>query len=135
MNRNWIITPALAVAGLALVTMGAGVAHAAPGDGGCLSPLVSAGTITQAQADQVRAASKALKDSGVDGREAKAQAISGLVANGTLTQSQADAIAAARGKDGQAREPRGTRTGMAPAASGQQPTQPRVSSGTSGYAQ
>lgn len=96
MNRKWITAPAIAAAGIALVLMGAGAAHAAPGEGGCLRPLVEAGTITQEQADEVHAAKKALKDAGATGRDAHAQALAGLVANGTLTQAQADTIESSR---------------------------------------
>lgn len=116
MNRKWITAPAIAAAGLALVVMGAGTAQAAPGEGGCLRPLVEAGTITQEQADEVHAAKKALKDSGVSGRDAHAQALASLVANGTLTQTQVDSIESSR-RAGNAK-PAGTKAAKPGTASG-----------------
>jgi len=89
-------------AGLVLATLagtavmmisGASAASAAPGDGGALRPLVSAGTITSAQAkavhDQLRADCESAKAS------ARSTALSTLVSEGTITQAQADSVAAA----------------------------------------
>ena len=97
MRRKWIARSAIAAASVALVVSTAGVANAAPGQGGgCLRPLIESGVITQEQAYELREAADALKASGVQDREARAQALVDLVANGTLTQGQADAISAAR---------------------------------------
>lgn len=109
MNRKWITGTTVAAASLALLALSTGVAQAAPGQGGCLRPLVEAGTITQAQADEVHAAKQAMKESGLTGREAHDEALAALVANGTLTQAQADAVASSRRQTGQGREARGQR--------------------------
>lgn len=101
MNRKWITRSVVAAASVALFASLAGTAQAAPGQGGgCLRPLVEAGTITQEQAYELREATDALKASGVQDRQAHQQALADLVANGTLTQSQADAIVAARPRRG-----------------------------------
>ena len=101
MNRKWITRSVVAAASVALFASLAGTAQAAPGQGGgCLRPLVEAGTITQEQAYELREATDALKASGVQDRQAHDQALVDLVANGTLSQSQADAIVAARPRRG-----------------------------------
>jgi competence protein ComGC len=89
-------------AGLVLATLagtavmmvsGASVASAAPGDGGALRPLVSAGTITSTQAkavhDQLKADCEAAKAA------SRTTALRTLVSEGTITQAQADAVSAA----------------------------------------
>lgn len=136
MNKIAKFSSAIAAAGLVLITMSTGTANAAPGQGGCLRPLVEAGTITQVQADEVHAAKESLKESGIAGREAHDQALAGLVANGTLTQSQADAIAASRRPVGEARQPRGPRTGAVSPTSSQPTASARTTSTMpNGYAQ
>ena len=95
-------------AGLVLATLagtavmmvsGASVASAAPGDGGALRPLVSAGTITSTQAKAVHDQMKADREAAKPEREAakaasRATALRTLVSEGAITQAQADAVAA-----------------------------------------
>ncbi len=83
-----------ALAGTTVMMIGgASAANAAPGDGGALRPLVSAGTITSTQAkavhDQLKADCEAAKAS------ARSTALTTLVSEGTITQAQAEAVAAA----------------------------------------
>lgn len=126
MNKRWMGRAAVAAASIALAaTMAgtmAGTANAAPGQGGCLRPLIEAGTISQAQADELHDAIRALRDSGVQGREAHEQGLAGLVADGSLTQAQADAIVASK------QASRGPRT------QGRQPAAASSTSNTSGTA-
>lgn len=96
MTKTWITRSGIALAGVALFAITAGTANAAPGQGGCLKELVAAGTITSAQAEAVHEAADALRESGVERREVRPQALASLVANGTITQEQADAIAATK---------------------------------------
>ncbi len=89
-------TAGLVLAALAGTTImmigGASAANAAPGDGGALRPLISAGTITSSQAravhDQLTTDCEAAKAASRD------TALTTLVTEGTLTQTQADAVAA-----------------------------------------
>lgn len=103
---------ALTVAG-ALLVGGASAALAAPGHGpagrmggqsqmagGPLAALVTAGTITQADATAVSTALRAAHDAGRTTMQHDHQAehkavLDSLVAKGTITQAQADAMAAA----------------------------------------
>ncbi len=84
-----------ALAGTAVMMVGgASAASAAPGEGnGALRPLVTAGTITSAQAkavhDQLKADCEATKAA------ARTTALTTLVSEGEITQAQADAVAAA----------------------------------------
>lgn len=124
MNKTWITRTAIAAAGVAIFALASGTAQAAPGQGGCLRPLIEAGTITQEQAYELHEATDALKTAGVENRQAHRQALADLVANGTLTQSQADAIVAAR-------PPRGTRPAGARPADTQARTAPSGSASSS----
>jgi len=79
---------------------GASAANAAPGDGGALRPLVSAGTITSTQAKAVHDQLQADREAGKADREAakaasRTTALRTLVSEGTITQAQADAVSAA----------------------------------------
>lgn len=101
-TRTIIARTAIAAGSLALVVIGtAGSASAAPqgpgaGKGAAITQLVTAGTITQAQADAIKAAATAAHDAKEAAHaKAKAAVLSGLVTAGTITQAQADAIAAA----------------------------------------
>ena len=89
-------------AGLVLATLagttvvmigGASAVNAAPGNGGALRPLVTAGTITSEQAtavhDQMKADREAAKAT------SQSTALRTLVTEGAITQAQADAVAAA----------------------------------------
>lgn len=83
-----------ALAGTTVMMIGgATAANAAPGDGGALRPLVTAGTITSDQAkavhDQLKADCEAAKSA------SRSTALRTLVSEGEITQSQADAVAAA----------------------------------------
>ena len=75
-----------------MMFFGASAASAAPGDGGALRPLISAGTITSTQAkavhDQLKADCEAAKSA------SRTTALRTMVTEGEITQAQADAVAA-----------------------------------------
>lgn len=121
----WTRRVAIATAAAALVVMSAGVANAAPGQGGGLSSLVQAGTISQSQLDAFSTEKRALKDSGMECPEATAQALSSLVASGVLTQADADAIAAAKSAKSKAAK-KTKRGGAGTGSSGSTDTTPPV---------
>ena len=89
----------LAIAGTAGSAAAAGM-HNGSGKAP-LSSLVTAGTLTRAQATAVKDAMAASREARIAAHDnAKASALSGLVSAGTLSQAQADAIASADGRQG-----------------------------------
>ncbi len=103
-SSKWITGAALGAGSFALIIGSVGVAQAHNPNGGASqgegkrggpqSSLIAAGTITQAQADAVKAAAQAEHEA------AEAAALTQLVQNGTFTQAQADALAAVESKGG-----------------------------------
>jgi hypothetical protein len=98
-TSTWVRRSTFALAGT-MLALGAvtTVAHAAPGQGGGLRPLIESGVITKAQADDLKEEIEAVKEAseGITCSEARSTALATLVSRGVLTQSQADAIAAAK---------------------------------------
>jgi hypothetical protein len=95
-------TIALAFVGIAGTAGSASAAGMHNGSGKApLSSLVTAGTITQAQATSIKDAMIAARTANRAAHDrVEATTISGLVSRGTLTQAQADAITSADGRQG-----------------------------------
>ncbi|CAB4965769.1 MAG: hypothetical protein F2840_13465 [Actinobacteria bacterium] len=93
---------ALAVVGMTGAASSASAAGVAKDPGKApLSSLVTAGTLTQAQATAVKVAMVAAHDANKAAHDrVESSTLAGLVSAGTLTESQSDAIAAADGRQG-----------------------------------
>ncbi len=105
LSRSLATRVALATGALALAVVGmTGTASSASAAGVAkdpgrapLSSLVTAGTLTQAQATAVKEAMVAAHDANKAAHDkVESSTLAGLVSAGTLTQSQSDAIAATK---------------------------------------